>query len=205
VVKLEDTPVLGTGAQASRFESEQAHQVKKCTKCLAYKAIDDFQMRSATSKYRKSWCQPCCTAYSKVRSMIRPKSGKQGCPVARKAREARYALKRTMPLHRPTFICIDTRRSDKRRGLYNDLTPDFVEARIAGGCRYCGEKSLQMTLDRIDNGLGHLKDNVQAACIRCNLLRGHMPYDAWLALVPAVRATRIKGLFGDWTGQIHTR
>ncbi len=55
-----------------------------------------------------------------------------------------------------------------------------------------------MTLDRIDNGFGHTKSNVVPACYRCNLIRGSMPYNAWLNIVDAIRQTYELGLFGDW-------
>lgn len=58
-----------------------------------------------------------------------------------------------------------------------------------------------MSLDRIDNSKGHIQANVVPACIRCNYLRGSMPHEAWLNLVPTIRETRIKGLFGTWTGR----
>jgi hypothetical protein len=59
-----------------------------------------------------------------------------------------------------------------------------------------------MTLDRIDNTIGHVKTNVKPACIRCNLLRRNMPYAAWLMLVPAVKKARKFGLFDGWLFQI---
>ena len=59
---------------------------------------------------------------------------------------------------------------------------------------------MKMTADRIDNNLGHTKDNVVAACYRCNMIRGNMPYKAWLNIAPAIRDTVEKGLFDDWLG-----
>jgi hypothetical protein len=58
-----------------------------------------------------------------------------------------------------------------------------------------------MTLDRKDNDRGHTQDNVVPACIRCNYIRRHTPYEAWLCMVPGVRRARKEGFFGDWTGR----
>jgi hypothetical protein len=59
-----------------------------------------------------------------------------------------------------------------------------------------------MTVDRIDNNKGHLLTNVVPACLRCNLARGDMPYEAWLCLVPGLKEAREKGLFGAWIGKV---
>lgn len=87
------------------------------------------------------------------------------------------------------------------RGHACDLTKQEIEQLIVRGCDYCGEKSLRMTLDRIDNSKGHTRENVVPACIRCNYARRNMPYEAWLCLVGGMRQAREKGLFKDWTGR----
>jgi hypothetical protein len=35
-------------------------------------------------------------------------------------------------------------------------------------------------------------------CIRCNYIRGSMPFAAWTLLVPAIRQAVEQGLFGTW-------
>ncbi len=103
------------------------------------------------------------------------------------------------------FVLIDSRGSDRKAGRENDLTREVVERLLAKPCRYCGETQLRMTLDRKDNNVGHVVRNVVPCCERCNYLRRDMPYEAWLALVPTIRAVRIAGLFGSWVGGIHRR
>jgi hypothetical protein len=106
--------------------------------------------------------------------------------------------------NRARFIVSDSRRADKKAHppRANDLTVAFVERLLAeaDGCLYCGETELRMTADRIDNNLGHLQSNVNPACIRCNVIRGKMPYVAWMLIIPLVREARIQGLFGEWDG-----
>lgn len=100
------------------------------------------------------------------------------------------------------YIVIDCRSWDKKKGLDgNDLDLSFVEILISQGCSYCGETQLRIALDRIDNTQAHSKSNVVPSCIRCNYLRGSMPYAAWLHLAPAVREAREQGLFGAWRSE----
>ena len=109
-----------------------------------------------------------------------------------------------MPEFRSRFIIEDSRKSDRKKGLQHDLTVDFVEKLISSNtCAYCGEDKLLITIDRIDNDVGHTDQNIVAACIRCNMLRGSMPYSAWINICEALRDTREKGLFSDWTGGIN--
>lgn len=84
------------------------------------------------------------------------------------------------------FLLADARKMDRRKDLRGDI-----------------DLELRPSLDRIDNQKGHLKTNVNLSCIRCNLLRQDMPYDAWLMLVPTIRLIRERGLFGQWIGRGH--
>lgn len=114
-------------------------------------------------------------------------------------RTNREAYRRLSPARR---IVRNAKTSDQKRGfVLCTLTPEAVEKLIADGCVYCGSTLLQMTLDRVDNDVGHTRPNVKAACIRCNYLRRDMPFEAWEALVPAVRKATEAGLFGKWTGR----
>jgi hypothetical protein len=62
-----------------------------------------------------------------------------------------------------------------------------------------------MTLDRKDNSIGHLLDNVVPCCIRCNYIRRDMPFEAWLIVATGIRKAKELGLFGTWTCSIHKR
>jgi hypothetical protein len=103
------------------------------------------------------------------------------------------------------WILYDTRRNDFYKGRDNDLTLEFIDELLESCdymCFYCGETEIKMTLDRIDNALGHLQSNVIPACLRCNVVRGDMPYRAWLEeIAPAMRKARRRGLFKYWTGK----
>src|SRR5271166_772359 len=74
------------------------------------------------------------------------------------------------------------RKWDKQHGFVPDIDKDFVREMIKRGCYWCGAtyEEIRIGLDRIDNRLGHTKVNVNPACVRCNLTRKDMPYEAWL-------------------------
>jgi len=104
------------------------------------------------------------------------------------------------PKYRASLVTKDSRRSDTRAGRVNTLDVVAVRELLRSPCSYCGTTTMKMTLDRVDNSIGHVLSNVVPACIRCNMCRGSMPYEAWLVLVPAVKEAATRGLFGDWTG-----
>ena len=98
------------------------------------------------------------------------------------------------------WIRVDSRGSDRKKGLDNDLTYEFVREMILRPCSYCGDTESRMTLDRIDNDLGHLQSNVVPSCYRCNFIRRDIPYEAWIVIAPGVKAAREGALFGAWVG-----
>jgi hypothetical protein len=98
----------------------------------------------------------------------------------------------------PNHVVKDSRSTDKKLCRENDLTLEFVKDLLGRGCQYCGETDMRMTLDRIDNSLGHTQQNVVPACIRCNLVRRDMPYEAWSLVATAMREARKNQLFGGW-------
>ncbi len=158
-----------------------------CNTCRQPKPEHEF---ARNGKWLKKICKTCRNEQHKAYHQ------------ANKEHLNEYARsKRQEPEHVPRHILVDSRRSDKKRGFDNDLTLEFVRVATSGPCSYCGEATLRMTLDRIDNDLGHLQGNVRAACIRCNYMRGSMPYDAWLCLVPSVIIAREQGLFRSWSGR----
>lgn len=95
----------------------------------------------------------------------------------------------------------NSKKADKRKNRECDLDLPFVMAALERPCQYCGatKDNTQLGLDRIDNSIGHVKTNVVTACSRCNYMRRDMPYEAWVLLVPAMKAAYEKNLLNDWT------
>ena len=171
-----------------------------CKTCGQDRAITEFPYRSDSKTRRKS-CRDCET---KARGERKNYGIVFGDALARRKdrNRKRSAEQRRDPRYRAKHIHHDSIQADRKRGLEHDLTVDHIGALISEGCRYCGECDICMTLDRIDNAIGHMLANVVPACYRCNLIRRDMPYDAWMHVVPAIRDARERGLFGEWTGGI---
>ena len=171
-------------------------QEKQCSSCKAVLPVTLFYIASATNRPRP-YCKPC---ENRQRGERRRKAGPLHDERARRYTAKLSAMRRSGQ-QVARWILADSRGSDRKHGRENTLTLNFIESAIANGCTYCGETSLRMTLDRMDNATGHTPENVLAACIRCNYLRRHTPYAAWLEIVPSVRAAREKDLFGEWDGR----
>lgn len=156
-------------------------------------------------------CPKCgATEGIKFRTRNSAKQGKLVCRTCESQHSARYYSKnreRLLEAQRVAHkdnpapgILRDSRKGDLRAGRENDLDIPFIEGLIRQDCLYCGETTVRMTLDRIDNSLGHLKSNVLPSCVRCNLVRGNMPYEAWLHVAKGMRSAREIGLFSNWAG-----
>lgn len=155
---------------------------KACLKCHKKKSFRHFRRKNHREKYYiYSTCNRC-------RNRIKHKQHKERRALAINSACAPFALE-------------DAKKSDKKKGFgKNDLTMRFVKKLLNKGCYYCGLKNIKLSLDRIDNSRGHMKDNVNPCCRRCNFIRGNMPYEAWLSIVPAIKKATKKGLFGRWRG-----
>jgi 5-methylcytosine-specific restriction endonuclease McrA len=85
---------------------------------------------------------------------------------------------------------------DTKKNIYNETEficfQDLIELLVCSKliCHYCGHKIFilyenkldqkQWTLDRIDNNMGHNKDNLVISCLDCNLRRGRLNKDKFL-------------------------
>ena len=163
---------------------------KMCNVCKNTKPTSEFY---TNGKYLRYQCKQC-----EKSAVLARRNTEYGRSLWNKWRRTWERKSRANVRHRARWILEDSRRADRKRRRKNDLTKQFIEASIQEGCRYCGESHLKMTLDRIDNSKGHTKRNVVASCIRCNIIRRDMPYEAWQFLVPRMREARKRGLFQGW-------
>jgi hypothetical protein len=143
--------------------------------------------------YRRFMCFGCDAIYKQKYPSTEAATKREN---ARKA--ARGRISRKDETLRCMFILRDSKRADKMKGRDNDLDREFIRKLIDEGCAYCADHDARMTLDRIDNDLGHLKTNVVASCMRCNYFRRDMPHAAWIMVAPKIRQARLLGLLEGW-------
>jgi len=165
---------------------------KLCKLCGITKPLAEMTVETK-SRNGKAYVRGRCKECDNKRQPWNPEKGRRLRALHKRQRAAGEETDK--------FISQDSKGSDRKRGLENDLTREFIREQIKDGCCYCGGTDIRMTLDRIDNERGHTQDNVVPACIRCNYTRGNMPHEAWLILAPSMRDARLGGLFGDWTGR----
>lgn len=154
--------------------------MKSCSTCKTAKPFAAFYK----SRTRKDGLQSACKTCHADRM-------RQLGPMQQRTR-------RRDPSKRAGFIINDTRGSDKKKGFANDLSHSFVAEAISSPCTYCESTGNKMTVDRIDNSIGHIQSNCVPCCLRCNYIKRDMPNSAWLALVPAIRVAAQSGLFEGW-------
>jgi hypothetical protein len=152
-------------------------------------------------------CRECKKAEPEIRFATTPSGGKrslcESCRAKQKKKANPERFRREWVARRlrnpVAYILKDCKRIDRVKGLgENDLDRLFLIPTISNGCSYCGETQGRISLDRIDNEQPHNKSNVVPCCFRCNMIRGSMPYEAWLVVAPAVRVAKELGLFGNW-------
>lgn len=164
-----------------------------CARCNLPKT--EFYMRTVNGKrYPRVYCKACHNIVCEERR------SDQSVQQHSKQNKVRDRITRKSGLRRASWILQDSRQADKRRERDNDLDKKFVESLILNGCSYClaACDEIKITLDRIDNTKGHLKNNVVAACLNCNTTRGNMPYGAWLQVARVIRRLRRRGMLNGW-------
>jgi len=150
-------------------------------------------------------CTKCGAPLSKKNSVRR--GGMRGDQIRSQCKKCVYELdgarkkeRRASGDRRTYFLLRDTKIADRRANRTHDLDREFLENILKNPCSYCQSTNIQMTVDRKDNKIGHVKFNVISCCTRCNYIRGEMPYEAWLMLIPGLVQASRENKFGDWTG-----
>lgn len=189
---------------AHRDEQNTKSKARYATKYVATRGVDSAAVLSAfwaENEGLKKTCSRCGKSLSvRKHFYVRVKLGVLS--VREHCKKCHVTLSLQARSLKPAgAIWSRYKKSAKQRGLEFGITKQDVEAAIAQSCTYCGEDSILMTLDRVENTIGYVPDNVVPCCIRCNIMKADMPKDAWLQLAPQVRAVREAGLFLNWIGR----
>ncbi len=170
--------------------------MKICANIECQVELTEVNCYRKSNGYLRSYCKSCHNIKTSASNKISSKESHR-----KEKANLKRRLSRQDPNKLAAIIVTDSKNSDSKFGRDNNLTKETVTDLIHLGCSYCGEQELRMTLDRIDNSLGHTVENVVSACIRCNYARRSMPHAAWLCLISGLKEAREKGLFGNWTGR----
>jgi hypothetical protein len=163
----------------------------KCRECgLSEPDTRFYRRRDVKGGTPRGICNPCSAIFKEKHPHYK-RTQKQ---LAAKREKDKRKLPESLPLN----ILTSSRRYDRKHSLTNDLTLPFVKETIDVPCTYCGSTDVKMTLDRVDNSIGHTQANVKPSCLRCNWARRDMPYEAWELLIPALHRAQAEGKFGDW-------
>jgi hypothetical protein len=169
---------------------------KKCNCCGVVKSLEDFTMRHTPYGLRpRTFCRPCFNKRITESPNYKARVKRQ---VKKRNAQDKEERKGIRPAN---AITEDARKQDRIKKRDFSLDRAFVRDIIEKPCFYCEDTTTRMTVDRIDNKIGHTKENVVQSCIRCNLTRGNMPFDAWLVVCKGMKEALAQGLFGDWQGR----
>ena len=187
-------------------EYRMKHTSKLCTGCMKEQSIYNFTTCTYGGMRRLiSWCRACVKErgqdkelWDKCRKGVVYDSNGNELILVTRGSHSQYLRKpkrapyrkadRTNPEDWYIFLHRSMKSADKRRKHFFNLTEDEVKELVTDKkCVYCDKKYSRMSLDRIDNSLGHEKKNVVVCCGFCNLTRQDMPIGTWLAMVPALK------------------
>lgn len=143
--------------------------LRKCVSCKEEKpATNEFfykdKNRSLGLMYR---CKTCDSARKDNRTWKQRVSVMS--PESKDKMKNRMSKYNTSSKGRAMHLAVQYRNFDKDKKLENNITKeDILEVRTKE-CIYCGFPATGF--DRVDNKLGHIKDNCVPCCKECNVAR----------------------------------
>ena len=174
-----------------------------CNKCFKELPIEKFRS-GKNGKWHRRQCKYCEDKDERqkrnAKIAIDPEYAARREEIAKTSR-GRLSADRASGNRTEHWIYLDSRSSDSKYKRENDLDKEFIKKEIEKGCCYCNSHDGRMTLDRIDNSIGHIKTNVVPCCLRCNYIRRDMPHEAWMCLVPVIKKIVEDGMFDGWETQ----
>jgi 5-methylcytosine-specific restriction endonuclease McrA len=159
--------------------------------------------------YRWWGCSCACGERVAVRSRELDRGHTQSCGCL--FRESRTGGHNRLPYGHASRneLLASYRKSARDRGLSWDLSNAEFFALVTSNCRYCGTPPNSVRkpnagvngeffytgVDRVENTLGYIPDNVVSCCWDCNRAKGMMTiaaFESWLDRIVAARAARFE-------------
>ena len=169
-------------------------ETRVCKVCNNEKHVEQFQLIKNKKYARRRVCYSCRWVSEKDKKEIYQAS------VIRKCK--RKQVGRLLPEKRAYYLAEDMARADRQKGRKeHSISEEWIDNQISQPCSYCKQQlsKTDMTLDRVDNNLGHLEENLVPACKACNYFRRDMPYEAWLILAENMPKIVETGLLNGWS------
>ena len=154
---------------------------KTCVVCQLEKDIKDFPFHKPTGYYLNT-CQECKNTQKREDYKKLPEEKKE---------EKRFYFReqRRTTEDKTAIIYQRCTNYDQKKGLTNNLTIDFIREHINDPCIYCGFPSTG--LDRLDNSIGHSKENCVPCCRDCNIARSnHFSFEEMKVIGIAIGAVK---------------
>ena len=93
---------------------------------------------------------------------------------------------RTRLKNTPKYIHTKYRGSARKRGLEFTLTMEQFMTFWQKPCHYCGAEIKTIGLDRVDNSVGYVFENIVPCHYRCNLMKSNLTQEEFFAACEAV-------------------
>ena len=124
---------------------------KICTKCGVLNPVTKFGKHKGNPDGLTYYCKPCINA----------RNLKFNKTTAGRWRYRKY----------------DAARKGREFRITQEQYRKVIEA--PGGCYLCGDTTVQLGLDRIDNSRGYTQDNIAPCCPPCNVSKGDKTLEEW--------------------------
>lgn len=176
----------------AKCENKVSDSSVLCTQCLTNSR--QYNKENRKRKIELGICIYC----TKI-----PINGLRYCEYHKKL-QAKYQSKITnkkqnLPLSHVKKLFYYVNRRSRNTGLSSNISLEQISTLLKQNCYYCEESDItKLGLDRIDNNLGYLLNNVNTCCTTCNLLRRNIPYEAWIIMSKEMKCIREKGLLQNW-------
>lgn len=130
--------------------------------CKECKKEKNKEYRKINSQKIKEWRENNKEISKKYREKNREK--------LKKYREENKEKHKTYHL-KPQYKFNSYKKNAKKRNLNWDLSFEEFKQFWQQSCIYCGDDIETIGLDRIDNSIGYVKDNIVSCCFHCNFMK----------------------------------
>lgn len=175
---------------------------RTCSKCRKRLPLDvehfhlDASRKTSRCEGFSYLCKPCEQIRHSERHGTNPRRDRyRKMSAEQKVRWVSSQRKfRKSPRGRAMVLLTTYRRLDREKGRDCDLTKEFLLAHVVTQpCFYCGDVSMPVGCDRIDNQIGHTMTNVVPACPVCNRARAdNFSHAEMLEIGNAIRSVKAR-------------